>query len=161
MAKFGDGAMAILVRAIMVLVGGLVLMPLPMSSYARDGEVVLATCPSTLTTHQEVIDVPDGFNVLPPKRDLSNLMTASFVGGPLAENGVLAPDDEKGGVVYWRFGPSGDAENWMVCHYSGTNLRVARKLPSGVRECRLAYRSQSGRRLIPGVSDVTSVQCVK
>jgi hypothetical protein len=153
--------MANLARPITDLFGALVLMLFSMSSYARDSEVVLATCPSTLTTHQEVIQVPDGFDVLPPKRDLSNLITASFVGGPLAENGVLAPDDEKGGVVYWKFGPSGDAENWMVCHYAGTTLRVARRLPTGVKECRLAYRSQAGRRFIPGVSDVASIHCVK
>jgi hypothetical protein len=92
MAKFGDDVMATLVRPITVLAGGLVLMPLSMSSYARNGEVVLATCPSTLATHQEVIHVPDGFDVLPPKRDLSNLITASFVGRPLAECGRLPPD---------------------------------------------------------------------
>lgn len=139
----------------------LLLFLLTESSYAQSATKAVTACPATLITRQSIDAAPDGFSALDSGSGSGRLITASFYSGAPDKGGALAPDGEENGHIFWSFGAAAGDENWIVCHYSDTRVRLARKLPAGVTSCRIAYRQQGGRRFVLGVSEIVSIQCTR
>ena len=108
-------------------------------------------CPDSLTVDQTLAgDLPQAWKGFGRTADqVSAIGTAQtlrsshdqsaaslFDGDPTL--GLAVAPDEPGfpETLRWTLGPPTSADGyWMVCHYSGTTLTVARPLPTGVTAC--------------------------
>lgn len=76
----------------------------------------------------------------------SALTSVDIVEGPLEENGVLKPMEGRAGgkhtSTYMLEG--GPEQKWLMCGYGRDgNLNLAKRLPTGVKECVVAYAPRS------------------
>jgi hypothetical protein len=117
------------------------------------------SCPSNISTNQSADVDQQGFNVLDAGLAIGRLTTATiYLNSPL-EGESLVPDGERTGLIYWDIPVSTKEEKWIVCHYANTHVRLAKKLPSEVKSCKIAYRSKGAMRFILGTTEVISIRC--
>ena len=99
-------------------------------------------CPDSLTVDQTLAgDVPQEWKGIGPTAQTlraSHHQTAVslFDGHPTLASAVAPDQPGPPETLRWTLGQPASADGyWMVCHYSGTTLTVARPLPAGVTAC--------------------------
>lgn len=63
----------------------------------------------------------------------------SITSGSPDQEATLVPDIDTKKQVGWTI--SEGEEFWVVCHYLSSNIRLAQRLPSGIRQCTVKLKS--------------------
>lgn len=110
---------------------------------AARAEIIL--CPDQLAVQQSVTPTPAGWQSF-DSQEAHPLAGVSLSEGNPTELATLVPtSDRKQGkvaVTTWNFIPSKDGY-WLSCLYAGTSMAVTRKLPDGVKSCRVESDAQT------------------
>lgn len=114
-------------------------------------------CPMEIEVKQKVTKRYSGWTV-DYERTAHQLSSVVFFDGPPSELVSLHPSEEPNqeGRDYslWRFEPG--RKLWMACYYAATTALLAKRLPSDVAECRVAY---SPNVTLEGNPRVTAIAC--
>lgn len=126
------------------------------------------SCPRTLRTEQEAIDVPAGMLAEEGPTDWSNLAYVEFYIGPKVPAGpgfapvrYAVPPSAQSSVArsitaQWDFSEA-QAEVWLGCHYHGTRVYLLVPVPPSAKGCTVTWgRSEAGMP-IPGA--VQGIEC--
>lgn len=118
----------------------------------------LVDCPPTVAVEQKPVAPPAGWSAADdgaPHR----LTGVTFFDGPPAELASLVYDDqasaEKEWTGIWHFEPS-PRGYWIACAYSGTSIVLSRRLPAGVKVCRVTYEKERGE---GPVGEIKRIDC--
>jgi hypothetical protein len=118
-----------------------------------------ASCPSTITTKQELASTVSGWA---PSLDKTphDLAGITFYDGPPSENASLVYDRMQRGkgqqTAVWTFAAKKDRPIWLSCIYSGTAIQLSRSLPSEVTTCSVVYDAQEH---VAGLPAIKKVEC--
>jgi len=116
-------------------------------------------CPEHVSVEQKAVAPPAGWTVGASKAP-HRLEMVTFFEGPPEEEASLAYDDIKNAgkesVAVWTFATS-PRGFWISCGYSGTAVVLSRRLPAGVKTCRVTYDKtvQSAA----GLPDIKKIEC--
>ena len=93
---------------------------------------------------QAIVAVPAGWSGF-EDQDAHPLAAVSLSEGEPSKQATLVPDSSrrkgKLAVTTWRFTASSEGY-WLSCLYGGTSMGVTRKLPDGVKSCRVEGDAQ-------------------
>jgi len=96
-------------------------------------------CPARITVQQSAFAAPNGWTNY-EDQDVHPLIRVSLSEGEPTKRATLVPssDRRKGklAVTTWAFTASTEGY-WLSCLYAGTGMGVTRKLPDGVKSCRV------------------------
>lgn len=96
-------------------------------------------CPTRIAVQQEIAAVPAGWNSF-EDQDVHPLTGVSLSEGEPSKRATLVPTSDrrtgKLAVTTWVFTVSSEGY-WLSCLYAGTGMAVTRKLPDGVKSCRV------------------------
>lgn len=109
----------------------------------RPGSALAAeqvSCPATLQTTQAATDAMSPWSASQQGRS-SRLLYIEVYAGPWRNEQSVPPDDvqEAPGeqTLLWRLRGRPSAEGtWLVCTYQNTQVKLERRLPDSVTECR-------------------------
>lgn len=116
-------------------------------------------CPEQISAEQKAVAPPAGWTVGASKIP-HRLEMVTFFEGPPEEEASLVYDDIKNAgkesVAVWTFAAS-PRGYWISCGYSGTSVVLSRRLPAGIKTCRVTYDKtvQSAA----GLPDVKKIDC--
>lgn len=126
------------------------------------------SCPRTLRTEQEAIDVPVGLIAEEQANDWHNLAYVEFYTGPkvpaapgFAPVRYAVPPSSQASAprsisATWDFSQA-QAEVWLSCHYHGTRVYLLVLVPDTARGCTVTWgRSEAGMAM-PGA--VQGIEC--
>lgn len=126
------------------------------------------SCPRTLRTAQEAVDLPAGMVAEDGPHDWSRLNHVEFYAGPPVPSGpgldpvryALAPASQealpRSVVVVWDFAGQGGEALFLGCHYLDTRIRLLLPMPA-VARCRVTMaRSDAG---VPLPGAVLGIAC--
>jgi hypothetical protein len=139
--------------ACFLILGGLA------SLAAATGEPAGLECPAQISVEQKAVSLPVGWTVgtnAAPHR----LEMVTFFDGPPEELASLVYDDVKTAgkesTAVWRFAanPRGF---WISCGYSGTAVVLSRRLPVGLKECRVTYEKMA--QSAAGLPAIKKIDC--
>jgi len=96
-------------------------------------------CPATIAVRQAIVVIPQGWSGF-EDQDVHPLAAVSLSEGEPTKRATLVPDSSvrkgKLAVTTWSFTASSEGY-WLSCLYAGTSMGVTRKLPDGVKSCRV------------------------
>lgn len=124
----------------------LVLIVLLSLAPANSRSEAFQTCPSTIETKQKIRKSLAGWESYeePFKNRLRVVM---FFDGHPSKKASLKYDSEEeykdGAVLLWEL--RGPVEYWLQCGYSETSVKLARRLPANISQCRVSYLPNHGR----------------
>ena len=132
-----EGRTAMKARFLLLFLGATV--------WAGAARAEIVACPDQLAVQQSVTPTPAGWQSF-DSQDAHPLAGVSLSEGHPSELATLVPtSDRKQGkvaVTTWSFIPSKDGY-WLSCLYAGTSMAVTRKLPDGVKSCRVESDAQT------------------
>lgn len=108
-----------------------------------------ASCPATVSTTQSVGGAlppewssygrsPSAVLSAPPGTAIAGIsspVSISVFDGPPQDMADLVPDNPNARRPQWRFAKDRKRDIWLVCNYSDTRMKLARKVPASVRMC--------------------------
>lgn len=108
-----------------------------------------AACPASVSTTQSVGGaLPEGWGAYarslsavqsaPPGTAIagnSSPVSISVFDGPPQEMADLVPDNPNAKRPKWTFAKDRKRDIFLVCNYADTRMKLARKVPAGVRSC--------------------------
>ncbi|WP_189044122.1 STY0301 family protein [Aliidongia dinghuensis] len=103
----------------------------------------LISCPDQLAVEERVVQMPDGWQSFQNQAEHPLAGVSLFEGLP-SEQATLVPDSSRkqgkriitSRITSWNL-PTSREGYWLACLYGGTGMVVARKLPDGVKSCRV------------------------
>lgn len=107
-------------------------------------------CPAQLHTEQKATAVEAGWEAVARFVDETpNVFSGiQFYEQHPSKMGSLVPDrslEQKGkSVNVWKFDPRQSSDMWFACTYTQTVVILARRLPPGIRECKVVYQKGYG-----------------
>jgi hypothetical protein len=129
------------------------------ASLAAAGVAPGIECPAQVAAEQKAVSPPAGWTAgLSPEPH--HLEQVTFFDGPPEELASLVYDDLKTAgkeqVAVWTFAanPRGF---WISCGYSGTAVVLSRRLPAGVKTCRVTYDKTSSS--TAGLPAIKKIDC--
>ena len=118
-----------------------------------------ATCPSTITTKQELTSSVSGWTSSLDKTP-HDLAGVTFFDGPPSENASLVYDRMQRGkgqqTAVWTFATKKDRPIWLTCSYSGTAIQLSRSLPPQITTCSVVYDAQEH---VAGLPAIKKIDC--
>lgn len=79
----------------------------------------------------------------------------SLTAGPPDENATLVPDVSDDAKMGWDL--AADHEYWLNCHYLASSIRLAQKIPAGVKQCSVTFK-KVGSKAMQSKADVVCVE---
>ncbi|HEV2674705.1 MAG TPA: STY0301 family protein [Aliidongia sp.] len=113
-------------------------------SIAGVARAEIVPCPDKLAVEQRVTALPQNWGSF-DSEPVHGLAGVSLSEGNPSELATLVPTTDrrqgKVAVTTWTFIPSKEGY-WLSCLYAGTSMAVTRKLPDGVKSCRVESDAQ-------------------
>lgn len=126
------------------------------------------SCPRTLRTEQEAIDVPAGLLAEEEPNDWHNLAYVEFYAGPKVPVGrgfapvryAVPPTSQSTAprsiTAIWDVSRQQD-ELWLSCHYHGTRVYLLVPVPPGAATCTVTWGRSDAGVAMPGA--VQKIEC--
>ncbi|KAA6455688.1 hypothetical protein DYQ86_27095 [Acidobacteria bacterium AB60] len=116
-------------------------------------------CPDTVDVRQELATTVSGWEPISSDTPL-RLSYVTFYDGPPKDKQSLVNDSSKTvagrETATWKFQPGGDRHIWLACSYAGTNIALAKELPSTVSSCSVTYNP---RQRVAGMPVIEKMVC--
>ena len=113
------------------------------------------SCPSQVEVQpQRIAKTVPGWSVIASEAP-HQLTSITFYDGEPKEKASLAPDETGRQRQVWTLAAQ-TRPYWLSCHYSGTNVVLARPLPPTVKRCEVTYQPSV---TIEGMPEIKEISC--